>query len=184
MKNKILIGILILLNLVILVGYNNCGQLSHGERTSTQATNPGDFGGDDGPGDATGEHDIYFSSLISNLCNKILIIDPNITFPECYSQIFGNIAITRTFYNHPDLNIVDDIIMKLNFNSLLRSSLKSDACALYIQSFVTGTPSFTELKEYLNNYIQIHQIINPKSVDFGVAILINNVNCTTFIREP
>jgi hypothetical protein len=47
MKNKFVIFIFVFLNFIVLVGYNNYGSIPHNYKTSTQAINPGDFGGDD-----------------------------------------------------------------------------------------------------------------------------------------
>lgn len=168
---------------MILVGYNNCGPVSHGEKTSTQAINPGDFG-DGEPIEGVGsDHHMYFTSLLTSLCRKLPLFDNTIEFDECYQVVQNSMPLAHTIYKDSYIENISSIVSYLFEGSLVRYRIRSESCSRYIANINSENENIEALKTHIKFYLELNNIINPKIPDLATAVILYDSNCTTMISR-
>lgn len=154
---KIFIPILLI---AILLGYTNCGQVSNNNKTSTQAINPGDFGGDDGNQNTISAQALATIGL--RVCNKMVALNEVESFETCISNVYideptsaalGSLGVGRT---------IDDLITLANQGQIVVNAQASQVCFVDIDSYLrqnnpnvpppTGTKDNLVTTQTSNNY--------------------------------
>lgn len=182
MKNKFIVGFLLLLNLSILVVYNNCGQLSHKDKTSTQAPNPGDFGGGDDSGNFNEIAD-HITRLVDNVCEKTAEANDEYNYEACYTEGIDGKRIVQTFYNDEALNNLEALFIRIQGRELEFRTLPFVECENHVLNFINNPLQLEQFKKQLALAYGDAYLSNLTEMDYATLILRASPACLTFIAE-
>ncbi len=165
MKRNFTLALLLILSLTVLISYNNCGPLSHRDKTSTQATNPGDFGdgGDDGGGNTVR---MLIRRVISDLCTVTTSIDTQFDYTECGFISETQPYIVQTFYDDPSILNLNILAQKINNKELFIDGALMSECNAHIDNFPITVGE-----------------INVYGIELAIEILRKSPSCLSFIHS-
>lgn len=155
-----------LLFTITLFAYNNCGGLQN-NKTSTQATNPGDFGDDGGDSGGGNSTRMLIRRLISDLCTLTTSIDTNFDFTECGLIAETQPYVVQTFYDDPSILNLNILAEKINNGELFINGALMSECNAHIDNF-----------QIQDNNIDLY------GIDLAIAILSKSPACLSFIYNP
>lgn len=174
MSRKFLIAVLVILNFILLIGYNNCGQLNN-NKTSTQATNPGDFGGEDGDGDGTVITAQGLVIIGLRVCTKMAELGYVASSEECTQYVYDDVPTASVFGSPAVGRSINDLIPFVTQMLLVINHSNYIHCIENIQAFTPNqhTISFNssggkdEIKSTPPSY----------NSDMAILILSNSLGC-------
>ncbi len=177
MSRKFLILVLVLLNFALLIGYNNCGQLNN-NRTSTQATNPGDFGGDgdDGDGSVITAQGLIIIGL--RVCTKMAELGYVSSSEECTQYVYDDIPTASVFGSPAISRSINDLIPFVTQMLLVIHHGNYIECVNNIQSFMPNqNTQYFNLNGDKDNSTTTTTPPSYNS-DMALIILTNSLGCS------
>lgn len=170
-----------LLLVIILFGYTNCGQLSHNNKTSTQAINPGDFGGEQDDFRVIGSQAL--TNLGIRICNKKVALNRVMSFESCAGVVYQDEPTSGALDSIGVGRTLDQLIILARQGQVVVNTRNIQICFYDIDNFQIDS-SVSTYPVYGTKDLSIQTESRPNyDSELAVQIIMHSLACRSLFGE-